>query len=148
MENKFSIKETSVMIGQTVQNIYRKFQALKELGYAWEDEDGNKFISIEGVNYLKDKIINSKRITKTEEKEESDEKNVKIAKLETEKEYLEKLLSEEKAKIRELQDRYDKKDEAFNKISVANAQFLIDTSRQIQTIPKKRKFSLFNRNKH
>ena len=73
---------------------------------------------------------------------------MKIAKLETEKEFLEKQLAEERAKNRDLQDRYDKKDEAFNKISVANAQFLIDTSKQIQAVPEKKKFSFFKRNRH
>ncbi|MBS5863294.1 MAG: hypothetical protein KIC54_01230 [Clostridium sp.] len=148
MENEFTIKETANAIGQTVQNLYRKIPELKKLGYAREDENGNKFITIEGVNYLRDKIINSKRPTKEEERQETEEKNVKIAKLETEKEFLEKQLAEEKAKNRDLQDRYDKKDEAFNKISVANAQYLIDTSKQIQAVPEKKKFSLFRRNRH
>ena len=74
MENEFTIKETANAIGQTVQNLYRKIPELKKLGYAREDENGNKFITIEGVNYLRDKIINSKRPTKEEERQEQGER--------------------------------------------------------------------------
>lgn len=147
MENEFTIKETANAIGQTVQNLYRKIPELKKMGYAREDESGNKFITIEGINYLRDKIINSKRPTK-EERQDVEEQNIKIAKLQTEKEFLEKQLTEERAKNRDLQDRYDKKDEAFNKISIANAQFLLDTSKPVESTPKKKKFNLFKRNKH
>ena len=70
-DNKISISGYTLEAGEKLIITFNvTVDKLSDDDYV-EDENGNKFITIEGVNYLRDKIINSKRPTKEEERQEA-----------------------------------------------------------------------------
>lgn len=56
-DNGFKIKEVSKMLDCSTQNIYRQKSALLRLGYMEKEQDGDYYITEKGINYLREKRI-------------------------------------------------------------------------------------------
>lgn len=143
----FSIKEASDLLEQTPQNIYKKFSVLQKNGMATVNANGEKVITEGGINYLRELKINSikKNNTKKEQEVQNKQAELENIRLQTENEMYKKQIEELKRQYNDLQKQYNAKDEAFNKVSITNAQLLLDTTSAVTVKEKKRGF--FRRNK-
>ena len=61
VDNGYTIKEASKILDCSTQNIYRQKNSLISQGYMIQDNTGGFYITDIGINYLKDKRIETMR---------------------------------------------------------------------------------------
>lgn len=54
-DSDFTIKQVSIYLGCTTQNLYGMQEKLKDLGYWIKSDTGKNYITQEGLNYLQEK---------------------------------------------------------------------------------------------
>lgn len=69
MDSGYSIKEASELLDCSTQNIYRQKQDLVSKGYWEQSETGNHYITANGINYLKEKRIETMKASKQDFKQ-------------------------------------------------------------------------------
>lgn len=61
VDNGYTIKEASKILDCSTQNIYRQKNALIKLGYMIQNNTGSFYITDKGINYLREKRIDTMR---------------------------------------------------------------------------------------